>query len=265
LRKEPSIGLLLPLPLRFGGPKEGDDLAKHFGVLHYNPPIPKAANKRGRITKKPKTPCPFYDLDSLRRYSEVLSPEEPVFISEKLHGMNSAYLFEPLPPIHWGWARFEKQFFLRLGQREFRLGKKWPFFTTLSLPWEAVNIRVRSRTVWRLWNPKDPFWKALTKEMIALVTSSPGLVLFGEVIGPLAEHPGFTYGITSEEGCKFLAFDTYDSKAQRYYSPRVFQSICRMFGVPTVPFFNPETRAFAHNPVVQRRNPTCERGSGGQT
>ena len=91
LRGVVSMGLLLPAP---DGVREGDDLADHFGVSHYEPPIP--GERCGEVEGGPVgTYAPKYDVESMYRHRRLFEPGEPVVATEKIHGANSRYVFAP--------------------------------------------------------------------------------------------------------------------------------------------------------------------------
>lgn len=89
LRGVISMGLMIHVPN--GDFKVGDDLAPYFGITHYEPPL--AQGSHGEDTISPKGYHPCYDLDSLRRWSHVLLDNEPLWITEKIHGANARYCF----------------------------------------------------------------------------------------------------------------------------------------------------------------------------
>jgi RNA ligase (TIGR02306 family) len=89
LRGVVSMGLLLPAP---DGAQEGDDLAEHFGVTHYEPPIP--GERCGEVEGGPVGIwAPKYDVESMYRYKRLFEPRELVVATEKIHGANSRFVF----------------------------------------------------------------------------------------------------------------------------------------------------------------------------
>jgi RNA ligase (TIGR02306 family) len=85
------MGLLLPAP---EGAVEGDDVAEHFGVTHYEPPLP--GNSCGETEGGPVgIYAPKYDVESLYRYKSLFVDGEEVVATEKIHGANSRFLFAP--------------------------------------------------------------------------------------------------------------------------------------------------------------------------
>ena len=89
LRGVVSMGLLLPAP---DGAQEGDDLAEHFGVTHYEPPI--LGERCGEVEGGPVgVYAPKYDVESMYRYKRLFVDGEPVVATEKIHGANSRFVF----------------------------------------------------------------------------------------------------------------------------------------------------------------------------
>lgn len=106
LRGVVSMGLLIPAP---AGAAVGDDLAEYFGVTHYEPPLPLY---EGAHARPPRGYHPSYDVDSLRRFGHLFVPGEPVWITEKIHGVNARYCWTD-GALHVGsrttWKRQEPQ------------------------------------------------------------------------------------------------------------------------------------------------------------
>ncbi len=83
LRGVPSYGFLAPpddpeTPL-------GTDLAAHYGVTKYEPPIRPFAGEA--LADHPWFPR-YTDIENWRNFASVLAPGEPVVVTEKVHGTN---------------------------------------------------------------------------------------------------------------------------------------------------------------------------------
>ena len=87
LRGVVSMGLLIPAP---AGAQVGDDLAEHFGVTHYEPPL-QHRSTGGLTASPPPGYHPAYDVESFRRYAYIFCDGEPVIITEKIHGTNARF------------------------------------------------------------------------------------------------------------------------------------------------------------------------------
>lgn len=89
LRGIVSMGLLVPAP---ADAALGDDVAEALGVVHYEPAMLPGVRETEDASAPPGY-HPTYDVDSLRRYAHLFTPGEIVWISEKIHGANSRYVF----------------------------------------------------------------------------------------------------------------------------------------------------------------------------
>lgn len=90
LRGVISQGLLIPAP---DGVGVGDCCMEHFGVEHYQPPM-KSISSKGEDTNAPSGVYPKYDVENLNRYNQVLTLNENVVITEKIHGANARFTFK---------------------------------------------------------------------------------------------------------------------------------------------------------------------------
>lgn len=84
-----SMGLVIPAP---PGAVEGDDVAGQLGITHYEPPAPDEAGAEagppplsGYVAK--------FDVEAMRRYTDLFTPGEPVQITEKLHGGSARFVW----------------------------------------------------------------------------------------------------------------------------------------------------------------------------
>ena len=99
LRQVLSQGLLIPAPPGF---QIGDDAAEFLGVRHYEPPTQEELDARqgGRescsaeVYTGPQVWIPKYDIESAYRYASVFTQGEPVYVTEKIHGENTKFMFD---------------------------------------------------------------------------------------------------------------------------------------------------------------------------
>jgi len=84
--------LLVPAP---EGAKVGDDVAEQLGVTHYEPMVSENSNQKSgwEAVPAPSGYRPKYEVESLLRYVHVFDPNEPVIITEKIHGESARYCF----------------------------------------------------------------------------------------------------------------------------------------------------------------------------
>lgn len=96
LRGVKSFGLLVPAP---EGSVLWENVAEKLGITHYDPPEPLSMG--GDAEKPPvyedengfRSTYPVYDVESLRRYPDVLKAGELVSVTEKIHGCNARFLY----------------------------------------------------------------------------------------------------------------------------------------------------------------------------
>ena len=84
-----SMGLLVKAP---EGLQVGDDAAELLGVTHYEPPLPLIAG--GDVEPPPQgIYLPNYDVESMYRFAHLFVEGEPVWVTEKIHGANSRFVW----------------------------------------------------------------------------------------------------------------------------------------------------------------------------
>lgn len=103
LRGVISMGLLLDAP---EGAVEGDDVAEHFGVTHYEPPLP--GSSCGEVEGGPiGIYAPKYDVESLYRFKRLFIHGEQVVATEKIHGANARFVYAPAEDRMYAGSRGE--------------------------------------------------------------------------------------------------------------------------------------------------------------
>lgn len=171
LRGVVSMGLLLPAPV---GSIPGDDVADHFGIIHYEPNVklPPGVKIRTDAVKGPDGYHPVYDVDSLRRYASAFVPGEDVWVTEKIHGMNARYC------------------------------------------WDGEKMHAGSHNHWRKYDPESIYWRVLEKhpELEAWLQRFPGYTVYGEIYGGGVQK-GFDYGRKSGD-FGFAVFDILSPKGE---------------------------------------------------
>jgi RNA ligase (TIGR02306 family) len=94
LRNIPSYGLLVPAPVP--GLVEGQDVRELLGVTKYDPgPCYELSGiVQGEMVSLPQDGMvPLYDIEGMRRYSNVIEPGELVSVTEKIHGSNGRWAY----------------------------------------------------------------------------------------------------------------------------------------------------------------------------
>ena len=108
LRKVLSQGLLTPAP---EGSQIGDDVTELLGVTHYDPPTQDELEDRGSVSAEeftvPNVWVPKYDVESMYRYASAFVVGETVYVTEKLDGQNSKFLWDPGQKRMWAGTRKE--------------------------------------------------------------------------------------------------------------------------------------------------------------
>lgn len=138
LRGVYSQGLLIPAP---AGAVEGDDVAGLLGIERYDPAEPVSTS--GDAESAPPGSPPVYDVESFRRYSELLVPGEMVVVTEKIHGANG----------RWTW----------------RAGRLWCGSKT---NWKRQD----PKSAW--WKVADKY-----PQLVEFLKKFEGMVVYGEVYG----------------------------------------------------------------------------------
>lgn len=91
-----SMGLLVPVPegafTDGNPPTAGVDLSAFLGVARYEPEVSNPKLLSGESTQGPS--LPVYDIEPLRKYSDLFEADEEVWITEKLHGASSRYMHD---------------------------------------------------------------------------------------------------------------------------------------------------------------------------
>ncbi len=191
LRGVPSYGFLVA-PDDASWPI-GSNMAEHFGITKFMPPIRPFAGDA--LPDHPWFPR-YTDLENLRNFPDVFAPDEPVVLTEKVHGTN----------VRVGIVRGE------------RMGG-------------SHNVR-RAMPDQRLH--ENPYWLPFTMpSVVALLEhfakDHERVILYGETYGRGVQS--FHYGHLSSLG--FAAFDLM--VGERYLDWDALQACLVQFAVPAAP------------------------------
>lgn len=123
LRGIVSMGLLINAR---PGWSEGDDVMEQLGCVHYDPPV-RGMNIGGEQASAPNVYHVKYDVDSWRKYPNVITDGEDVVVSEKVHGASARYVVREgelhcSSPIQW--KREDDKNLWWMAAREYNLAEK---------------------------------------------------------------------------------------------------------------------------------------------
>lgn len=191
-----SYGLMVPAP---AGSAVGENVADKLGVTHYEPPI--KAEKgcfQGRdAAEAPTGTYPKYDVDSFLKYGRrVFVPNEPVYISEKIHGASARYVYANDRMNCGSRTEWKKEF-------------------------SDTDTVVGRRNMW---------WNAADGAVIAYCRANPGHCVYGEVYGAVQN---LRYGAKGDE-VFFRAFDIR-LPSGAWMCAGEFIETCEKYGIPAVP------------------------------
>jgi RNA ligase (TIGR02306 family) len=165
LRGVISFGLLIPVPDEFAGHPVGADVMQDLGIYRYEPPVKcmrPGSDDTLPAAEWPQVYASKFDVEDLRKHEDILQPGERVIVTEKIHGGNARYLF-------WN--------------DKFYIGSR--------TRWLQPNMR----SAWTMAANSTPEIEQWCRE-------NPGVVLYGEVYGPVQE---LRYGLKDPQFVAFAA------------------------------------------------------------
>lgn len=201
-----SQGLLVPAP---AGTKLGEGVAEAFGVQYHcgNEPAGRGPNLSMRKSKA--QPMPVYAVESLKKVPRLISDDEPVVVTEKIHGTNFRFGWVPrkILGVRIGWR------FMVGSHRVIKKGQDNHFYEEDVWTTAAERMRLAEKT------------KAYR-----------GLVFFGELYGHTytgQRIQDLTYGRKPEDGPGLACFDVHDgSKWLSFGARREILDACDLRAVP---------------------------------
>lgn len=192
LRGVVSHGLLIP---HIAGAL-GENVADKLGIVHFEPE-PEPLSTYGECERAPRCVANTYtDIENWRKHPDIICVDEPVVLTEKIHGANARYVF------------YDGK--LHCGSR-----------TT----WKSAPPIDASYS-----NRKSMWWQAARQlNLEKILSQSPGLVLYGEVYGQVQD---LKYGHAKGE-VSFAAFDIAEGGTYMNYD--TFEDWCMLNAIPMVP------------------------------
>jgi RNA ligase (TIGR02306 family) len=192
--------------------KVGDNVMEEYGITRWEPPPQKsfgwgaegAALKSGLQAKEPVIPgihrIPKYDLENIKKYTKVISTDDEVYYTCKLHGCSARY-------VCWDGE-------MHCGSRT--TWKKKTEGEKISFVHPLTNELIERDA------PSCSWWDALKSNpwIEEWCKANPGIILYGELFGPTVQGNKFHYGIKSDE-FGFRVFDVLTTQGWVSFSDLV--------------------------------------------
>jgi RNA ligase (TIGR02306 family) len=211
LRGTYSFGMVLPCP---DGYNTGDDAADFYQITKWvEPEDNRNATRRGAqsVGWKNKELPKYTDIENMLSYLGTNDDEEPVSVTEKVHGSNSQFMWARNPKPAW-WERL-------------------PFIDRL-IPDAGWIFLACSRNNQYVVGRDDNLWTkiAIKYDLPNKLRNFREYAICGEIYG--AGVQDLTYGLKTQE---FVAFDVYSVPEGKYLDWGVSKSILNSFNLPIVP------------------------------
>ncbi len=229
LRGIVSYGLLVLAP---EGLKPGDNAAEALGVTHYDPETHQQSVKKDGVNLSggdrslitPAGSFPKYDVDAFMKYGRrMFTLGEPVFVTVKIHGENSKYVYQD-GQFYCGSREMWKSEFTRpptvtLEELTEKVGAE----RAQLIYDKAVNGHKPKRSKWWMLPDIHPGIRRLCEE-------NNGYAIYGELYGGVG---GFNYGLPQGE-IRFAAFDILGDD-KRWLDSEDLVLACKNYDIPMAP------------------------------
>lgn len=181
LRGEPSLGLVVQIPLELSQARDGENVAAVLGIVKYEPPM----RMRCEDAESPLSLFTKYtDIENLRNYPHAFEDGELVVATEKIHGTNSRVgVIDGV---------------MVAGSMEIQ--RRPPFDRNENLDRPAMAKACSSSTYWYPWS-----LDCVNDLLMTLSRSHKQVILYGEIFGKKIQS--LSYGIPANSGVGFRAFD----------------------------------------------------------
>lgn len=224
-----SMGLLIPVPFLA---VVGEDVAERLGVTKWEPDasnvkVPAGTRQKAHDPVNEKMPSwwrPYTDLESVRKWGDVLEPGELVRVEEKLHGSNMTACFTQ--GRLWVSSHYKMKKRPRPPTRRELLANKVKLAlcrvaTVLGIPFETPRIASGI--------PSTEWWRAaIDGGLEEKLHRAPDVIFYGECIGV----QDLKYGVTAPT---FRAFDAFSLKEQRFLDHAEFSFLAVELDLPLAP------------------------------
>lgn len=248
---------------------EGDDVALMLNIVKYEPPIP--TQLAGEVYNAGTEITVNYDVENLKKYPDVFLDEEPVQITEKIHGTNCQLIY--IPHSFTSGANDEHKKGPIYG--DFAIASKGLGGQGLCFKWNEKNVNnAYQRAVVPLIQSITNYFNAAGN------TITDPIQIFGEVFGSGIQD--LTYGLKGN--VDFRIFDIHvGARGQgRYLNDAELDFFCTATEVQRVPVlyrgpyskqivdehsqhaksvFDPTqiSEGVVIKPITERYHPTCGR------
>jgi len=223
LRSEPSFGFLVP---NNTGAEVGTDLREVLEIEKYEAP----AKTLGAGQMAKEHPCfhHYTNIQNLRNYPDAVNYDEPLIVTEKLHGTNSRI----------GWVRkigsAEKEFEMVVGSHRTQREMEEPgvYGVPLKLHGDAFEQMRKSLDINQVEH---------------------SLIIFGEIFGPGVQDLRYEMDEPS--------YRVFDIAVDGKYVPHdELVKICSAFGLPRVPVLDCDIFTFDELCDLAEGNSTLTKG-----
>jgi RNA ligase (TIGR02306 family) len=196
----------------------GEDVADELGITKYEPPVKSTPGLlRGNMLSPKKGNSLFRkytDIENFKYYNILFTPEDIVWVSEKLHGTSVRYALLPTE-TNTVWKKIKK-FFHLLPKYEFCLGSR--------------NVQLQYKLVYDGFYETNVYGKVATQEFIK-TKLIPGESVYGEIVGSGIQKD-YTYGCNPGEH-KFFVYDVM--RDGRWLNYRELKEFCNDTNLNLVP------------------------------
>jgi RNA ligase (TIGR02306 family) len=231
-----SMGLLIPAE---SGMKIGQIADQQLGIRKWEPEI-EAIGKGKILTGEDEYDpgfLPVYtDIESMRKYKNVISSDDEVVLTEKIHGVNSRFVYSQnelwigshnkikRPPWHYDNLPFLKKIRMYFANVIFFLQKN----LHISMPVRISKFASKNRK--RDIPPNLWCQIALKYNLKEKLSKYPDIAIYGEIYGKVQY---LHYG--KDNDVDLILFDAMDIKTGKYFDYDDFIKLAKELDIPTVP------------------------------
>lgn len=178
--------------------KLGDNVMEELEITRWEPPLSKGFRfgaegtdlKSGIVANSPKIskiPIPEYHLENFKKYFRLVSENDIVYYTTKIHGTSARFVF-------WN--------------GEMHCGSRTTWKRKPGLPIEYYNHKTGE--IIQKQAPENSWWEALKQNpwIEEWCKNNPGMIVYGEVFGSIVQGNKFHYGYKDGK-LGFRVFDVF--------------------------------------------------------